>query len=106
MFVGTRVQVFDPGWFSTLLDGSVVAGTTIPQMETVYNHDVKIRYINMNMNGDPSASPCDRRCCLDGDLCASCYRTRQEIVTWRGMSREDRIRVNLEAIRRKEEHND
>ena len=58
------------------------------------------------MNDDPSASPCDRTCCLNGDLCTGCYRTRQEIVTWRGMSREDRIRVNLEAIRRKEEHND
>jgi len=54
-------------------------------------------------NGD---SPCTRRCNLDGGLCTGCYRTRQEIVTWREMSREDRIRVNLEAIRRKEEHND
>ena len=82
----------------------VSRGTTITQIGVVHNN-VIMRY--KNMNNDPSASPCNRRCCLDGDLCTGCYRTRTEIVSWRGMSQEDRIRVNLEAMRRREEeHND
>lgn len=43
---------------------------------------------------DPQSSPCVRNCCLDeNDVCLGCFRTVTEIVSWSGLTEEQRKRV-------------
>ncbi|WP_304639234.1 DUF1289 domain-containing protein [Pseudomonas sp.] len=46
------------------------------------------------------ASPCVRRCCLDGDECLGCGRLMQEILDWPQAS-DSRQRQILDAAARR-----
>ncbi|MDO9001920.1 MAG: DUF1289 domain-containing protein [Aquabacterium sp.] len=42
---------------------------------------------------DPAPSPCTKVCRMDGQVCAGCGRTLDEIVRWRGMSPDEKLDV-------------
>ncbi|MDR8014427.1 DUF1289 domain-containing protein [Ectopseudomonas guguanensis] len=52
-------------------------------------------------------SPCVSLCQLNGELCVSCGRTREEIRKWRGMKRPEKMAtvqkasVRMKAIAKK-----
>ncbi|MCG7374371.1 DUF1289 domain-containing protein [Pseudomonas luteola] len=49
------------------------------------------------------ASPCVRRCCLDGhDICLGCGRTLDEILAWGEASAEARRAIILTAQARRD----
>ena len=47
-------------------------------------------------------SPCTGNCKLENDFCLGCGRSRQQIVSWKNTSREERIRImkNLRNLAR------
>ncbi|MDP2636069.1 MULTISPECIES: DUF1289 domain-containing protein [unclassified Pseudoalteromonas] len=51
---------------------------------------------------DEPGTPCVRRCCLDADdTCIGCFRTLEEILSWRGLSEAQKKQVMAECEVRK-----
>lgn len=50
-------------------------------------------------------SPCVKRCNLREGVCIGCHRTLDEIITWRDMTVDDRMRVLREIQSRTSTHN-
>lgn len=47
-------------------------------------------------------NPCIRNCCLDeNDICLGCFRTLDEILAWRALTREERELVMIEIKARR-----
>ncbi len=47
-------------------------------------------------------NPCVRNCCLDDrDVCLGCFRTLEEILTWRSLPKKQREAVLIEAEKRR-----
>jgi uncharacterized protein len=47
----------------------------------------------MNPLPDPSPSPCTKVCRMEGQVCAGCGRTLDEIALWSRMSADEKLAV-------------
>jgi len=47
-------------------------------------------------------NPCVRNCCLDEhDICLGCFRTLDEILAWRALTKKEREQVMIEIEQRR-----
>lgn len=47
-----------------------------------------------NINSSHTKSPCVRNCCLNkDDVCLGCFRHIEEIVGWKGLSDDGKVKV-------------
>ena len=51
-------------------------------------------------HGQRHRQPCVSLCQLNGELCVSCGRTREEIRKWRGMKRPEKMATVQRAVTR------
>lgn len=53
----------------------------------------------MPVNVPPVSTPCIRTCTLDRDgVCIGCHRTVDEIIRWRDMDEDERLRLMREVL--------
>ena len=54
---------------------------------------------HVHVNVPPVSTPCIRTCTLDGDgVCIGCHRTVDEIIRWREMGEDERLRLMRDVL--------